>query len=179
MRRILGNFDQAEADDPRKPGAVMVIFMETGQGPGLLFTKRAARLEEHAGQISFPGGAVEETDSCYLGAALRETEEEIGIKAAELEMIGRLPKQPVLDCWMIYPFAAWWKKPRPIKADPAEVDRVIIGDLSELVSQHQKECWLVPDPAESCRYILDGGETLWGATARITGRLLDRLGYSE
>ena len=175
LRKILEVFDQAESDDARKTGAVMVIFLETDEGPGLLFTKRAARLNQHAGQISFPGGAVEKTDGNYLNAALRETEEEIGIKADELEVIGRLPRQAVLDQWMIYPFAALWKSPRPIKADPVEVDRVIICSLQELTRQHHQECWLPPDPAEACRYILDGGEILWGATARIIGRLLDKL----
>ncbi len=158
----------------RRPGAVMAIFLDTPDGPGLLFTKRAPHLGEHPGQISFPGGAVEPFDPDFLAAALRETREEIGLSPHELEPLGPWPSQPVLDRWLIHPFAAWWPKPRPLTPAPAEVDRIIITPLAELFRQHSRECWLIPDPAQSCRYQV-GGDTLWGATARITGRALDAL----
>jgi len=165
---------EATGDNQRRLGAVLAIFLETEQGTSLLFTKRAADLEEHAAQISFPGGAVEPGDRDYQAAALRETWEEIGIEAAELRIITALPCQPVLNTWLIHPFAAWWPSPRPLDPSPAEVERVIIAPLAELQHQHQKECWLEPDPELSCRYLISG-ELLWGATARITGRILEGL----
>ena len=148
--------------------------MKTGDGPGLLFTKRAAGLGQHAGQMSFPGGAIEADDAGPLAASLRETREEIGIQAEELEIWTPLPSQPVLDSWMIHPYAAWWKKPRELKPNPDEVEAIIIAPLKSLYAQHRADCWMIPDPMLSCRYEL-GGETLWGATARITGRLLDTV----
>ncbi len=155
-------------------GAVLVIFAETEHGPGILFTKRAANLAEHAGQISFPGGAVEKNDESLQAAAYRETWEEVGIEARELDFIAPLPLQPVLQSWLIHPFAVWWAAPRPLNYNLTEVDEVLLAPLSDLVAQHQEKCWLIPDPEKSCRYRISG-ELLWGATARITGRLLDRL----
>ena len=172
LRGLSGGAGESFPD--RKPGAVSVIFMETDDGPALVFTLRTPDLKEHAGQISFPGGAVEPDDPSLLDAAFRETWEEIGIAPEELEPLGALPLQPVLDYWVIHPFLAWWPRPRPLRPNPAEVARIIITPLTELVAQHQRECWLIPDPAKSCRYYISG-ETLWGATARIVGRLLDRL----
>lgn len=161
-------------DSKRRDGAVMVIFMAHRAGPAVLFTKRAADLSEHAGQISFPGGAVEKGDPNLKLAALRETYEEVGIEAGELEILSALPAQPVLDHWLIHPFTAWWGAPRPLRPDPAEVDRVIITPVADLAIQHQRECWLIHDPERACRYQVSG-ELLWGATARIIGRLLDGL----
>lgn len=158
----------------RKDGAVMLIFMDQPQGLSLLFTKRAADLEEHPGQISFPGGALEPDDSSLEKAALRETFEEVGIEDRELEVLGALPCQPVLDHWLIHPFTAWWTAPHRLKPNPAEVDRVIIPSLAELSRQHRPGCWQLPDPEQACRYMISE-ELLWGATARITGRLLDSL----
>ena len=172
--KILTPGEMEPEDIPRKPGAVMAIFLNTEEGLSLLFTKRSANLEEHAAQISFPGGAVEAADRDFKTAALRETWEEIGIEADELRVISALPRQPVLNTWLIHPFAAWWPSPRPLVPNPAEVDRIIVAPLAELQRQHQRECWLEPNPERSCRYLISG-ELLWGATARITGRLLDRL----
>ena len=169
------NLPRPLGDEPaRKEAAVAVIFLDDGAGPGLLFTKRSAGLGQHAGQISFPGGALEKEDAGHQAAALRETREEIGIGAEELEILTPLPCQPVLDTWLIHPFAAWWPSPRPLTPNPAEVDRIIVAPLAELQRQHRRECWLEPNPEQSCRYLISG-EVLWGATARITGRLLDRL----
>lgn len=155
----------------RRLGAVLAIFLEFEGEASLLFTKRAAGLDEHAGQISFPGGAVEKNDPDFKAAALRETFEEVSIRAAELDFMGRLPSQPVLDSWLIHPFAAWWPRPRPLRHNPSEVAKIIIHPIADLLRQHKRESWLLPGP-DFCRYDL-GGENLWGATARIVGRFLD------
>lgn len=162
----------AQVSEGRRAGAVMAVFSESGGEPALLFTKRAASLGEHAGQISFPGGAVEERED-VRAAALRETFEEVSIAADELEILARLSSQPVLSSWLIHPLAAWWPKPRPLTHNPAEVDSVIIHPLADLLRQHRRESWLAPGP-EICRYDLSG-ENLWGATARIVSRFLDHL----
>lgn len=158
----------------RKIAAVLAVFLATEQGAALLFTKRSPALGQHAGQISFPGGALEIQDADLQSAALREAGEEVGLGADELEILAPLPLQPVLEHWLIHPFAAWWARPRPLAPSPDEVEKIIISPLGELLSQHRRDCWQIPDPSHSCRYIISG-ELLWGATARITGRLLDRL----
>ena len=176
----------AAADEPvafgsagggRRLGAVLAVFLSAPQGGGLavLLTKRAAHLEAHPGQIAFPGGAVEPGDADFLAAALRETWEELGLAAEELEILGRRPLQPVLDRWLIHPHLAWWKAPRALRPDPAEVAAVIVTPLAELACQHQRGSWREKDPNLASRYLVAGGEVLWGATARILARLLDRL----
>jgi hypothetical protein len=72
------------------PAAVLIGLVERPDGMGVLFTKRTQHLNDHAGQISFPGGRVDATDADAVAAALREAEEEVGLPIANVEMIGRL-----------------------------------------------------------------------------------------
>jgi hypothetical protein len=72
------------------PAAVLIGLVERPDGMGVLFTKRTQHLNDHAGQISFPGGRVDTTDADAVAAALREAEEEVGLPIANVEMIGRL-----------------------------------------------------------------------------------------
>ncbi len=159
-----------------KPAAVLVIFAPGPWGTELLFTKRAATLAEHAGQISFPGGAVD-PDESLAEAAWRECREEVGLEEGRLRLLGALPEQRVLDRWLIYPLAAWWSEPElgTLRINSAEVERVMLEPLAALLKQHQRGCWAASESACACRYRLTGGEILWGASGRITGRLLDRL----
>ncbi|MDL2260187.1 CoA pyrophosphatase [Deltaproteobacteria bacterium OttesenSCG-928-K17] len=175
-RHVAGLEIQSDAPDgpERRPGAVMLIMLATPQGPGILYTKRAMDLDQHPGQISFPGGAIEEGDISFEAAAARETLEEIGIESKELEVFGPLPCQPVLTRWLIHPFAAWWDRPRPLSPSKTEVERIIITPLAELAAQHHKGSWRTREPEKASRYLISG-EILWGATARITGRFLDSL----
>ena len=158
----------------KRPAGVLAIFLQEQKEICLLFTKRSASLSQHAGQISFPGGALEENDVSQKAAALRETQEEVGIAANELELIAPLPPQDLLTNWTIQPFAAFWKKSRPIDHNPAEVDKVILYPLKNLWLQHQQNTCQKIDGKKMYRYDLDG-ELLWGATAKIVGQMLDTI----
>ena len=168
-------------EDPgrRRLGVVLAVFLfDPAVGPAILLTKRAAHLDEHPGQISFPGGAFEPGDAGLWAAALRETWEEVGLAEAELDFLGLRPPQPVLDRWLIYPHLAWWAVPRPLHPNPAEVAEILITPLADLTRQHQPGSWRTSDPDQASRFQL-GDDILWGATARILARLLDRLEFQK
>ena len=75
-----------------KPAAVLIPVIGRDQEPTILLTRRSDDLNHHAGQVSFPGGRHEKSDSNMIDTALRETEEEIGLKRDAVEVIGELPK---------------------------------------------------------------------------------------
>jgi 8-oxo-dGTP pyrophosphatase MutT (NUDIX family) len=77
---------------PVTPASVLIPIVMHEQQPTLLFTQRAAHLTDHAGQVSFPGGRMEESDASPVETALREAEEEIGLARSQVEVIGSLPK---------------------------------------------------------------------------------------
>ncbi|MEE2761507.1 MAG: CoA pyrophosphatase, partial [Pseudomonadota bacterium] len=77
-------------DGPLKPAAVLVPLVARDNGLTVLLTRRTDHLNNHAGQISFPGGRVDSTDRDALHTALRETKEEIGLDSAAIEVVGRL-----------------------------------------------------------------------------------------
>lgn len=167
----------------RKTAGVMALFGGPPHDPYLLFTKRAADLLEHPGQISFPGGGLEPGDVNPLITALRETYEEIGLSPEAIMVLAPLWPQPVLDTWLIYPFAGLIRgsaKSRPrFKINSAEVAELIMVPFERLRRQHQPGCRRISDPHLACRYLLPASEVLWGATALIVGRLLDFLGHYE
>ena len=74
-----------------RPAAVLIAIVQRESGPTLLFTQRTADLTDHPGQVSFPGGRVEDSDASPVETALRETEEEIGLARTHVEIIGHLP----------------------------------------------------------------------------------------
>jgi 8-oxo-dGTP pyrophosphatase MutT (NUDIX family) len=77
-------------EGPLTPAAVLVPLVLRHDGPTVLLTQRTDHLYDHAGQISFPGGRIEDGDATPEAAALRETEEEVGLDRARVELIGRL-----------------------------------------------------------------------------------------
>jgi len=88
--------DQVEefTGPPPRQAAVLVPVIQRAE-PTVLLTQRTAHLRKHAGQIAFPGGKMDENDESPTATALRETEEEIGLPAAQLEVIGSLPRYSV------------------------------------------------------------------------------------
>src|SRR5688572_11586180 len=83
--------------------AVMVPLVHRADGVQLLLTQRTAHLSDHAGQISFPGGRVEPEDASREETALRETEEEIGLGRAHIQLLGRLPEYEIPSGFRITP----------------------------------------------------------------------------
>lgn len=159
------------------PAAVLVPLVDRADGLTVLLTQRTAHLHAHAGQISFPGGRTESGDSDELDAALRETEEEIGLPRERIEIIGRLDTYLTRTGFRVEPFVGMIRPPFTLKPDPFEVAEVFEVPLS-----------FVLDPANPRRdvrmfqgreryfYVFPYGDRyIWGATAGMLRNLQQAL----
>jgi 8-oxo-dGTP pyrophosphatase MutT (NUDIX family) len=158
--------------------AVLVPLFERDGALHLLYTTRSTALPQHAGQVAFPGGRHAPTDASLLATALRETEEEIGLARADVDVLGALdPIHTFSSNFLITPFVGRIPHPYPLRPDPREVDDVfavpltVLDDPATVVA----ETWTIDGrtvPVTSYRH---DGRTIWGATQRITAALLDLL----
>src|SRR6476619_672490 len=117
----------------RTDAAVLLPLYEWPDSPGLVFTKRRADLRLHAGEISFPGGRQDETDEDLRSTALRESQEEIGLDPAVVELVGALP--PVgtfVTSYRVHPFVGLIDEGLEFEPNPAEVSAVLALRLDEL-----------------------------------------------
>jgi 8-oxo-dGTP pyrophosphatase MutT (NUDIX family) len=141
-----------------------------------VFTERRADLRRHAGEISFPGGRQDEPDEDLRMTALREAEEEIGLPASEVELVGALP--PVgtfVTGYRIYPFVGLIRSGHEWLPQETEVAQVLEFSLRDLMAGHEmKRLVRKGVPIKTPTYTV-GGHLVWGATGRIVQSLLERL----
>ncbi len=149
------------------PAAVLVPIVNQPGGLTLLFTQRSAHLHDHAGQISFPGGRVDEGDSDRVATALREAEEETGLSPSRVEIIGRLPEYDIPTGFRVTPVVGWVEPPFDLKPDPFEVADVFEVPLGFFLdpANHQRHSD-VRNGRTRFYYSMPYGErNIWGATA--------------
>lgn len=181
--RLVGLLDPAAGDLPAGPGlvdaAVLVPLLDAaGDGPALLFMRRARDLPDHAGQVAFPGGVRELKDDTLRDTALREASEEVTVAPGAVRLLGPLPRVSTLAKYSIQPFLSLWPPGRYAVASPAEVERVFQVPLAWLAapaSSEETEIALPGDRRLRVPAWLWEGEVIWGATRRITLTLLDLL----
>lgn len=111
--------------------AVLVPVLETATGPELLFIVRAASLANHAGQIAFPGGSADDGETLEA-AALRETEEEVGLRVPPEDVLGTLSDHPSPAGYVATPVVARVAWPQPLRLSPMEVAEAFTVPLAEL-----------------------------------------------
>jgi 8-oxo-dGTP pyrophosphatase MutT (NUDIX family) len=150
---------------PGRRAAVLLVLYDWGDAPHVLLTKRSDHLPSHPGQISLPGGVVERHDATERDAALRETEEEVGIARHGLRVIGDLDDiHTMVSGFIIHPFVAVLDAPMAAVPSDEEVARVIHAPVADLIAA---DALLPREPTlTQLRYPL-AGEDVWGATARI------------
>jgi 8-oxo-dGTP pyrophosphatase MutT (NUDIX family) len=165
LERVLRGRRPAELDLPGRRAAVLLVLHDVDDRAHLLLTKRTESMPSHPGQVSLPGGVAEAADGSLRDTALRETEEEVGIPADALRVLGELDDvSTMVSGFIIRPFVAVAGRPlRPAPSD-AEVARVLQVPVAELL---RADALLPAEPAPlALRYPL-AGEDVWGATARI------------
>jgi 8-oxo-dGTP pyrophosphatase MutT (NUDIX family) len=170
MSELLGNV-------PRRPAAVLVGLRE-GVQPRLVLTVRTDHLQDHAGQVAFPGGRTDPEDADAIATALRESEEEIGLARKLVTPLGFLDRFETISGYCVTPVVARIDPEARLYPAPAEVAEVFEVPLSFFL-----------DPANMRRYTMEfrghrrdvvefvhGGHRIWGATATMMFNLLQRMG---
>jgi 8-oxo-dGTP pyrophosphatase MutT (NUDIX family) len=162
--------------EPRR--AAVLVSLEKGvSGVDVILTRRTDGLPTHAGQISFPGGRYDAgRDESLLATALREAEEEIGLRPDHVEILGALPAVSTLSSgFEIHPFVARIPSGYPFTPDPREVAEIFTlplrahGDLAFRVAHR----WHVEGRAVEVPALLFEGRLVWGATLRILDLLME------
>lgn len=157
-------------------GAILVPLLERDGETCLLFTKRPADMRRHAGQVCFPGGRVDDTDADALAAALRETEEEIGLPPDRIELLGRLDETLVLvSGFRLTPWVGRVPYPFPYAPHAQEVAGIIIVPIPELRAPgvHRTQQVFAYGVHHEVHFYDVQDEVIWGATARIVTQLLE------
>jgi 8-oxo-dGTP pyrophosphatase MutT (NUDIX family) len=158
------------------PAAVLVPIIAR-PAPTILLTTRAGHLRRHAGQISFPGGRLEASDADPVAAALRETEEEVGIAAHFVRVLGFLPDQLVLTGYRVTPVVALVNPGCALRSDDAEVAETFEMPLELIMDARnfQPTRRTLRGVEVTLRDLHYEGRVVWGATAAMLLTLHDAL----
>jgi 8-oxo-dGTP pyrophosphatase MutT (NUDIX family) len=162
------------------PAAVLVPVIERPGGLTVLFTQRTAHLNDHAGQVSFPGGRCERTDASPVFTALRETEEEVGLARDLIEVLGLLPEYRTGTGFSVTPVVGLVRPPFELNPDSFEVAEVFETPLAFLLdpANHQRHSMEIAGIVRHYYAMPYEGYFIWGATAGMLVSLY-RLLYGE
>ena len=176
IRKLLSSRKRRVIEHPPfSHAAVLVPLFNKGEDCHLLFTKRSEQVKYHKGEISFPGGVVDEEDLELEKTALREAFEEIGLEENDVQIIGVLDDIVTITEFIVTPVVGLFPYPYPFKISKVEIAELIEVPLSFLLDE---KCF-------SEREIIRGGQKeivyayqyekhiIWGATARILKQFLD------
>jgi 8-oxo-dGTP pyrophosphatase MutT (NUDIX family) len=163
-------------EGPVVPAAVLVPVILREAGPTLLLTVRTAHLRDHAGQISFPGGRSERSDVSAIDTALRESEEEVGLRRESVEILGCLPHFLTITGFIVTPVIGL--------IPPLDIERDLTLDAFEVAQVFEVPLAFVLDQANHVRHDIEyGGKPhhywsmpwqehhIWGATAGMIRQL--------
>ncbi len=162
-----------------RPAAVLVPLVMHVSGLTVLLTERTAHLSSHAGQVAFPGGRTEPHDASPVATALRETEEEIGLARAHVEIIGQLPEYITGSGFAVTPVVGLVESAHTLRIDDNEVAEVFEVPLAFLMdpANHQRRVYEWDDGAQRGFLAMpwrrpDGREHfIWGVTAAMLRNL--------
>lgn len=159
------------------PAAVLVPIVKRDKELTVLLTQRTAHLKDHPGQISFPGGRVEDDDPSPLYTALRETEEEIGLDRRHVELLGYLPEYWTGTGFRVTPVVALVHPPFSLRPDSVEVAEVFEVPLAFLLdsSKHRLLSMHYRGAMRHFHAMPYGDYFIWGATAGMIRVLFERL----
>ncbi|MDP2719435.1 MAG: CoA pyrophosphatase [Dehalococcoidia bacterium] len=162
----------------RVPAAVLIPLLIKKGIPHIIFTRRTDKVEYHKGQISFPGGAAEDGET-VIETALRESEEEIGLNPADVEVLGELDDMLTLTSnFVVSPVVASVSYPYSFTPNPMETEEIIELPLEAI---RDEKNWRVEENImenvvhPEVHFLEYNGVVIWGATAKILKQLVDIL----
>lgn len=160
-----------------RPAAVLMPLVESHGRVEVVFTKRNSTLPHHAGQISFPGGAVDPEDRDLKATALRETCEEIGVPCQRVRVLTRLDQVRTVTNFLVTPFLGIIEDPVEFSPNPQEVERILTVPLAKVVDPQSYHLAEVTWEGQKFQHLAlaHGQDLVWGATARILQNLLRAL----
>jgi len=164
--------------DGSKSSSVLLLLYPEGDELFCCLLKRQPYLRYHGGQIGFPGGKTEKEDVSLLHTALRESEEEVGVRLSEENIIGSLSKLYVsVSGFLMYPFVAWVSPKPRFTIDFREVDKLLSFPFLSFL--HNRKVKTVEVETQTGRMevpaYLHEGEIIWGATAMILAEFFEIL----
>ena len=160
-----------------RPAAVLVpLYLENGEWH-VLFTLRTHLVETHKGQVSFPGGRVDPEDTSRVDTALREAEEEIGLRREDVTVLGQLDELLTVTQYHITPVVGVFSWPYAFVPSTAELSEIFGVPLAWLANPAHLEIQqrepMVPGRKIPVYYLHYGQYTIWGATARMLLNLIE------
>ncbi|HSJ96526.1 MAG TPA: CoA pyrophosphatase [Myxococcota bacterium] len=166
-----------------RPAAVLLLVVNHPE-PAVLFTQRTTHLADHAGQIALPGGRCDEADCTPERTALREAEEEVGLAAERVEILGRLPEYRTSTGFSVTPVVGWAEPPIAYRPDPREVADIFEVPLAFLLDprNHRYESAFYRGRMRHYWAMPYGERFIWGATAGMLvtfHRILTRSSESD
>lgn len=162
---------------PRRPAAVLILIHPDADGEACItLTERSAGEHRHAGQVSLPGGAIDDTDESITAAAMREAKEEVGLDPVQagVHVQGTLPAVDVsVSGFLVHPVIAFADRPPSLMADGYEVAAILTAPLAAFLPGAPIEIVTAERDGFRLRYggYRVGNHLVWGATAGILGSL--------
>lgn len=162
-----------------KEGAVLILLHDGAKGPEVLITLRSEGLRSHSGQPSFPGGALENSESA-VDAALRESEEEVGLLRQSVDVITELPQLFIPPSnFHVTPILGYWREPHPLTPEQSEeVVRAEMIALEELANPANRIMLRHRSGYRGPAFDV-AGMRIWGFTGGILDRLLHHAGFER
>ena len=162
-----------------RQAAVLLPLYETAEGPHFVLTKRTELVPTHKGQISFPGGGFQDGDGDLLATALRETEEEIGLRRGDVDVVGVLDDTvTAASSHVVRPFVGFVPHPYPFRLASFEIEQLVHLPLRPLLEPNcfREEVWDRDRRPHSVFFYEHDGHTVWGLTARILKQFVEVVG---
>ncbi|MCK9410005.1 MAG: CoA pyrophosphatase [Bacteriovoracaceae bacterium] len=181
VETLAGHLPVALAQNENRKACVMVTLVNKGNHLHLLLTKRADSVEHHKGQISFPGGMVDDEDESNTATALRELEEEIGISRSQITILGTLDDIHIPSGFIVTPVVGYINTLPKLRTNAAEVAEVLFVPFEKFFdpSLRRLEDRELKGVQRRVYFYDVWKEPVWGATAYIIKQLTDLLLSAE